>query len=168
MPEQVFEKNIFYCFPTFRVLYYIIVEYSTHCQGTALQQKIKLFTSNSKSVVTYITITNISNNIIKQYYCIIKTFKVLVIDRNSLAELIFLFRIGLSRSMSKLSLISRLYFLCPYGMMLNSSMDRVSLQFRRWSRIALSFDILNFLNFKDDIPICSPDLIFKCLFVSFY
>ena len=43
--------------------------------------KIKLFTSISKSVVTYIiiTVTNISNNTIKQYYGIIKTFKVLVI-----------------------------------------------------------------------------------------
>ena len=41
---------------------------------------IKFFTSISKSVGTYITITvtNISNNI-KQYYSIIKTFKVLVI-----------------------------------------------------------------------------------------
>ena len=41
----------------------------------------KLFASISKSIVTYITITltNISNNKIKQYYDIIKTFKVLVI-----------------------------------------------------------------------------------------
>ena len=39
--------------------------------------KINCFTSISKSVVTYIflTVTNISNNIIKQYYGIIKTFK---------------------------------------------------------------------------------------------
>ena len=43
--------------------------------------KIKFFTCISESVVTYITITvtNISNNTIKQYYSIIKTFKVLVI-----------------------------------------------------------------------------------------
>ena len=43
--------------------------------------KNQIFTSISKSVVTYIniTVTNISNNIIKQYYGIIKTFKVLVI-----------------------------------------------------------------------------------------
>ena len=43
--------------------------------------KINFFTSILQSVVTYITIvvTNISSNIIKQYYGIIKTFKVLVI-----------------------------------------------------------------------------------------
>ena len=59
--------------------------------------KIKFFTSISKSVVAYrtITVTNISNSIIKQYYGIIKLFKVLVIvkkkkkKKNSLAELIF-------------------------------------------------------------------------------
>ena len=69
------------------------------------------FTSTSKSVVTYIdiTVTNISNNVIKQYYGITKTFKVLVLSkRNSLAELIYFFRTGLSR-LSKLSLISRIY-----------------------------------------------------------
>ena len=65
----------FFYFPTFRVLYY------THCQGTAYNKKF--FTSISKSVVTYITITvtNISNNTIKQYYGTIKTFKVLVIAK---------------------------------------------------------------------------------------
>ena len=44
-------------------------------------KKIKFFASISKSVVTYITITvaNISNNTIKQYYGTAKTFKVLVI-----------------------------------------------------------------------------------------
>ena len=43
--------------------------------------KNQIFTSISKSVVTYINIavTNISNNIIKHYYGIMKTFKVLVI-----------------------------------------------------------------------------------------
>ena len=46
-------------------------------------------------------------------------------------------------------------------------------QFKRWSRIALPLDglvFLNdglvFLNAKGDIPICSPDLTFRCLFVS--
>ena len=45
--------------------------------------KNQIFTSISKSVVTYrnITVINISNNIIKQYYGIIKTFKALVIDK---------------------------------------------------------------------------------------
>ena len=32
--------------------------------------------------------------------------------------------------------------------------------------IALSFDGFTFPNVKDDIPICSPDLTFKCLSVS--
>ena len=43
--------------------------------------KNQIFTSILKSVVTYIyvTVTTISNNMIKQYYSIIKTFKVLVI-----------------------------------------------------------------------------------------
>ena len=43
--------------------------------------KNQIFTSISKNVVTYIniTVTNISNNIIKQYSGIIKTFKVVVI-----------------------------------------------------------------------------------------
>ena len=43
--------------------------------------RIHFFTAISKSVITYITstVTNISNNIIKQHYGIIKTFKVLII-----------------------------------------------------------------------------------------
>ena len=63
MNDYVFHKSIFYYFPTFRVLHY------THCQGIALQVNIKFFTSILKSVVTYttITVTNISNNIVKQY-----------------------------------------------------------------------------------------------------
>ena len=70
MNDYVFGNSIFYYFPTVRVLYY------THGQGTALQQKIKFLNTISKSVVTYITITvtNISNNIIKQYYGTIKKF----------------------------------------------------------------------------------------------
>ena len=50
--------------------------------------------------------------------------------------------------------------------MVNLSKDGMLLQFRRWSRIALSFDGLTFLNVKGDIPICSPDKTFKCLSVS--
>ena len=48
--------------------------------------------------------------------------------------------------------------------MVKSSKDGILLQFR-WSRIALSFDGLTFLNVKGDIPICSLDLTFKYLFV---
>ena len=50
--------------------------------------------------------------------------------------------------------------------MVNSSKDGISLQLSRWSQIALSFDGLTFLNVKGDIPICSPDLTFKCLSTS--
>ena len=50
--------------------------------------------------------------------------------------------------------------------MVNSSNDGMLLQFRRWSRIALSFDGLTFLNVKGEIPIYSPDLTFKSLSVS--
>ena len=46
-------------------------------------KRLKFFTFFSKSFITYITITvtNISNSIIKQYYGIIKLFKVLVIAK---------------------------------------------------------------------------------------
>ena len=69
--------NLINSFPTFRALYY------PHCQVTALQMKVNFVTSISKSVVIYITITvtNIPNNIIKQYYGTIETFKVLVIAK---------------------------------------------------------------------------------------
>ena len=78
--------------------------------------------------------------------------------RNSLAEqILLLFRKGLSRIISKLSSISRTYLWCPYVVMVNSSKDGMLFQFRRWSRIALSFDGLTFLNVKGDILICSPD-----------
>ena len=68
--------------------------------------------------------------------------------RNSLAELVFLFRTGLSRLISKLSLISRIYLWCSYAKMVNSSKYGILLQFRRWSRITLSLDGLTFLNVK--------------------
>ena len=77
-------------------------------------KKIKSFTSISKTFITYITITvaNISNNIIKPYYGIIKLFQVLIIvkKKKSLAELLFSFGAVLSRLIRKLSLISRIYF----------------------------------------------------------
>ena len=79
--------------------------------------------------------------------------------RNNLAEL-FLFKIGLSRLISKLSLISRSNLLFPFVKIVNSSKDGMLLQFKRWSRIALSFDGLVFLNVKSDIPVWSPDLTF--------
>ena len=84
--------------------------------------------------------------------------------RSNLAELMFLFKIGLSRLISKLYLISSTNLLFQFTKMVNSSNDGILLQFKRWSPIALSFDGLVFLNVKGDIPICSPDLTFKCLF----
>ena len=71
----------------------------------------------------------------------------------------FLFKIGLSRLIGKLSLISRTNLLFPFAKMINSSKEDILLQFKRWSRIALTFDGLVFLNDKGDISICSPDLI---------
>ena len=76
--------------------------------------------------------------------------------RNNLAQL-FLFKIGLSRLISKLSLISRPNLLFPFVKIVNSSKDGMLLQFKRWLRIAFFFDGLVFLNLKGDIPICSLD-----------
>ena len=78
----------------------------------------------------------------------------------------FLFKIGLSRLISKLSLISRTNLLFPIAKMVNYSKHGILLQFKRCSRIALFFGVIVFLNVKDDIPIYSPDLTFKCLSVS--
>ena len=50
----------------------------------------------------------------------------------------------------------RIYWWCPYVKTVNSSKHGILLQFRRWLWITLSFDGLNSLNFKGDIPICSP------------
>ena len=79
MDDYVFHKPIFY-------LFYFISNMSSvilHSQSRNCFILIKSFfyASISKSVVTYMTlfITNISNNIIKQYYGIIKAFKLLVI-----------------------------------------------------------------------------------------
>ena len=73
----------------------------------------------------------------------------------------FLFKIGISRLISKLSLISRSFI-----KIVNSSKDGMLLQFNRWSRIALSFDDLVFLNVKGDITVCSSDLTFDYLSIS--
>ena len=78
----------------------------------------------------------------------------------------FLLKIGLSRLISKLSLISRSNLLFLFVKIVNSSKDGMLLQFKRWSQIPLSFDGLVFLNVKGDNPICSPDLTSKCLSVS--
>ena len=50
--------------------------------------------------------------------------------------------------------------------MVNSSMDGILFQIRRWSRIAFSSDGLTFLNVKGEISISSPDLTSMCLSIS--
>ena len=69
-----FSTNPYFIFQRFEC-------YTTLIVKKLLYNKNQIFTSISKSVVTYINIavTNISNNMIKQYYSIIKMFKVLVI-----------------------------------------------------------------------------------------
>ena len=61
-----------------------------------------------------------------------------------------LFKIGLSRLISKLSLISRTGLLFPLARMAKPSKDGILLKFKSWSRIALCFDGLVFLNVKGD------------------
>ena len=77
----------------------------------------------------------------------------------------FLFKIDLSRLISKFSLISRSNLLFLFFKIVNLSKDGMLLQFKWWSRMTLSFYGLVFLNVKDDIPICSPELTFNCLSV---
>ena len=64
--DNFFDKSKFYFIQRFKCYTKLIVK-------ELLYSKIKFFTSISKSVVNYIkiTVTNISNNIIKQYYGII-------------------------------------------------------------------------------------------------
>ena len=77
----------------------------------------------------------------------------------------FLLKLGLYLLVSNLSLISRPNLLLPSAKMVNSSKGGILFYFKRWSQTALSFDGLVFLNVKGDIPMCSPDLTFKCLSV---
>ena len=74
MDDIVFDKSIFISFSNVSS-----VTLHSRILKELLYNKNQIFTSISKSVVTYIniTLTNISNNMIKQYYGIIKTFKVL-------------------------------------------------------------------------------------------
>ena len=75
-----------------------------------------------------------------------------------------MFLLKIAQLISMLSLISSTNFLFPFAKMVNSSKDGILLQFKRWSRIELSFDCLVFLNVKVDVPICFPDLTFKCIY----
>ena len=74
---------------TFSANPYFIIFQRFECYNTLIVKELLyikkcfFFTSISKSVITYmtITVTNISNNIIKQCYGIIKTFQVPVIAK---------------------------------------------------------------------------------------
>ena len=92
--------------------------------------------------------------------------KKILSKRKYLAELMFLFKIDLSRLISKLSLISGSNLLFLFVKIVNSTKDEMLLQLKRWLQIEVYFDGLVFLNVKGNIPICSPDLTFKCLSVS--
>ena len=100
-----FSTNPYFIFQCFKC-------YTTFIVKELLQnKKPNFFTSISKIFITYITktITNISNNTIKQYYDIIKLFEVLVIAKNKqFSKTNILIRTGLSHLLSKLSLISRI------------------------------------------------------------
>ena len=92
--------------------------------------------------------------------------KKILSKRKYLAELMFLFKIDLSRLISKLSLISGSNLLFLFVKIVNSTKDEMLLQLKRWLQIEVYFDGLVFLNVKGNIPICSPDLTFKCLSIS--
>ena len=100
-----FSTNPYFIFQHFKC-------YTTFIVKELLQnKKPNFFTSISKIFITYITktITNISNNTIKQYYDKIKLFEVLVIAKNKqFSKTNILIRTGLSHLLSKLSLISRI------------------------------------------------------------
>ena len=86
-------------------------------------------------------------------------------NKNRGAELIFLFDIGLSGLINKLSLISDKNLLVPWARMVKSSDERSWLRNRRWSCIEHLADGLTFVKVNGEVPMCSPDLTFKCLSV---
>ena len=66
----------------------------------------------------------LNNQILYQTILLCKeTIKKLLSKRNNLAELMFLFKTGLSRLISKLSLISRSNLLFPFAEIVNFSKD---------------------------------------------
>ena len=68
----------------------------------------------------------------------------------------FLFKLGVSLLISKLSLISRESLEEAFARTENSSKEGSLSQNSRWSRTALSFEGLHFLKVKGDKPVCSP------------
>ena len=103
--DYVLDKSIIYLFSN-------VSSFTRHSSKCFALVKSYFFTSISKSFVTYITstVTNISNNIMKQNYGIRKTFKVkVIVKKKNLTEILFLFRTGLSLLISMLSSIARIY-----------------------------------------------------------
>ena len=76
-------------------------------------------------------------DIIQSYYTLSST--------NNGVELMFLFNIGLSRLINKLSFISNKNLVDPWARMVKLSNEGSWLQNRRWSRIELPADGLTFL-----------------------
>ena len=91
-------------------------------------------------------------DIIQLYYTLLNI--------NNGAELMFLFSIGLSRLINKLSLISNKNLLVPWARMVKSTNEGLWLQRRRWSRLKLSAESFTFLKVNEEILMCSPDLTF--------
>ena len=123
----VFDKSIFYLFSD--VLSVIPHSLSRNC-FTLIKSNFLLI---SKGVITYITLTGtiISNNIIKKYHGIIKTFKVLVIVKRKQFS-----RINILIQNRSITLNKQLFFeiknilMMPYAKMVNSSKNEILLQIR--------------------------------------
>ena len=81
MDGYVFDKSIFYFFSN--VSSVILHSLSGNCFTVKNQICTSISESNVTCTYINITVTNISNNIIKQYYGIAKTFKVLVIVKKN-------------------------------------------------------------------------------------
>ena len=99
------------------------------------------FTKNYKFInvkTLWRKLVNAINNygIIQSYYTLS--------NKNNGAELMFLFNIGLSHLINKLSLISNRNLLVSWARMVKSSNEGSWLQNRRWSRIELSAAGLTF------------------------
>ena len=90
------KSNFLINFPKFQCNY-------SHYQGTVFTSKFHFYQYfNIHKIVTK------ANNIIKQYYCLKKRLKCLLLSkRNNLEELLCLFKINRSCLISSLSLISR-------------------------------------------------------------
>ena len=77
--------------------------------------------------------TKQSNAIIKQYFCRKKR----LLKRNNLAELMLLFKAGLSCLISKLSSISSTNLFFPFAKTVYFLKDRILCNLEKWSRMRL-------------------------------